>query len=65
MTHDDCRLWFAQLDDVFASVGISSQTNKFAALTTLLTEEEAYVVRDMLLFRPNRSDRNSTAVFHS
>ena len=41
MTHDDCRLWFAQLDDVFASLGISQQTNKFAALTTLLTQEEA------------------------
>ena len=23
MTHDDCRLWFAQLEDVFASLGIS------------------------------------------
>ena len=44
MTHDDCRLWFAQLEDVFASLGISSQTNKFAALTTLLTEEEAYTL---------------------
>ena len=39
MTHDDCRLWFAQLEDVFASLGISSRTNKFAAQTTLLTEE--------------------------
>ena len=37
MTHDDCRLWFAQPEDVFASLGISSQANKFAALTTLLT----------------------------
>ena len=49
MTHDDCRLWFAQLEDVFASLGISSQNNKFAALTTLLTEEEAYVVRDLTM----------------
>ena len=38
MTHDDCGLWFAQLEDVFSSLGITSQT-KFAALTTLLTEE--------------------------
>ena len=28
MTHDDCRLWFAQLEDVFASLGMSSQSNK-------------------------------------
>ena len=28
MTHDDCRLWFMQLEDVFAAQGISSQTNK-------------------------------------
>ena len=49
MTHDDCELWFAQLKDVFSSLGIASQTNKFTALTTLLTEEEAYVVRDLTL----------------
>ena len=49
MTQDDCGLWFAQLEDVFSSLGITSQTNKFAALTTLLTEEEAYVVRDLTL----------------
>ena len=54
MTHDDCQLWFAQLEDVFASVGISSQTNKFAALTTLLTEEEAYVVRDLTMMGDER-----------
>ena len=54
MTHDDCRLWFAQLEDVFASLGISSQTNKFAALTTLLTEEEAYVVRDLTMMGDER-----------
>ena len=54
MTHDDCRLWFAQLEDVFASLGISSQNNKFAALTTLLTEEEAYVVRDLTMMGDER-----------
>ena len=54
MIHDDCRLWFAQLEDVFASLGISSQTNKFAALTTLLTEEEAYVVRDLTMMGDER-----------
>ena len=54
MTHDDCRLWFAQLEDVFASLGISSQTNKFAALTTLLTDEEAYVVRDLTMMGDER-----------
>ena len=54
MTHDDCRLWFAQLEDVFAFLGISSQTNKFAALTTLLTEEEAYVVRDLTMMGDER-----------
>ena len=54
MTHDDCRLWFMQLEDVFAAHGISSQTNKFAALTTLLTEEEAYVVRDLTMMGDER-----------
>ena len=54
MTHNDCRLWFMQLEDVFASQGISSQTNKFAALTTLLTEEEAYVVRDLTMMGDER-----------
>ena len=54
MTHDDCRLWFAQLEDVFLSQGITSQINKFAALTTLLTEEEAYVVRDLTLLGNDR-----------
>ena len=54
MTHDDCRLWFMQLEDVFAAQGISSQTNKFAALTTLLTEEEAYVVRDLTMMGDER-----------
>ena len=37
------------MEDVFSSLGITSQTNKFTALTTLLTEEEAYVVRDLTL----------------
>ena len=37
ITHDDCRLLFMQLEDVFAAQGIASQTNKFAALTTLIT----------------------------
>ena len=54
MTHDDCRLWFMQLEDFFAAHGISSQTNKFAALTTLLTEEEAYVVRDLTMMGDER-----------
>ena len=49
MTHDDFHLWFMQLDDVFSSQGITSQITKFAALTTLLTEDEAYVVRDLTL----------------
>ena len=37
MTHDDCHLWFMQLEDVFSSQGITSHITKFAALTTLLT----------------------------
>ena len=54
MTHDDCRLWFMQLKDVFSAQGISSQVNKFAALTTLLTEKEAYVVRDLIMLGSER-----------
>ena len=33
---------------------MSSQTNKFAALTTLLTEEEAYVVHDLTMMGDDR-----------
>ena len=55
MTHDDCRLWFMQLQDVFSAQGISSQVNKFAGLTMLLTEEEAYVVRDLTMLGSERS----------
>ena len=54
MTHDDCRLWFMKLEDVFAAQGISSQTNKFAPFSTLLTEEEAYVVRDLTMMGDER-----------
>ena len=54
MTHDDCHLWFMQLEDVFSSQGITSQITKFAALTTLLTEDEAYVVRDLTLMGDDR-----------
>ena len=54
MTHDDCRLWFMQLEDVFAAQVISSQTNKFAGLTTLLTEEQSYVVRDLTMMGDER-----------
>ena len=54
MTHDDCHLWFMQLEDVFLSQGITSKIKKFAALTTLLTEDEAYVVRDLILMGDDR-----------
>ena len=43
-----------QLEDVFSSQGITSQITKFAALTTLLTEDEAYVVRDLTLMGDDR-----------
>ena len=46
----------------FSSLGIMSQTNNFAAITTLLTEEEAYVVRDLtLLGRERPADVFDTA----
>ena len=54
MTHDDCHRWFMQLEDVFSSQGITSHITKFAALTSLLTEEEAYVVRDLTLMGDDR-----------
>ena len=49
MTHEDIYLWFMQLEDVFVVQGIVAQVTKFAALTTLLTEEEALVVRDLTM----------------
>ena len=62
MPHDDCELWFAQLEDVFSSLGITSHINKFAALTTLLTEEETYAVHDLtLLGRERPADVFDTA----
>ena len=54
MTHDDCHIWFMQLEAVFSSQGITSQITKFAALTTLRTEDEAYVVRDLTLMGDDR-----------
>ena len=39
MTHDGCGLCFAQLEDVSSSLGITTQTNKFAGIATLLTEK--------------------------
>ena len=65
MTHDDCGLWFAQLEDVFSSLGITSQTIKFAALITLLTEDEAYVVRDLTLMGRERPADGSISPFTS
>ena len=64
MTHDVCRLWFMQLQDVFSAQGISSQVNKFAALTTLLTEEEAYVVRDLTMLGSERPADVFNGAFH-
>ncbi len=50
------------MEDVCSYLGITSQTKKFAALTTLLTEEEAYVVRDLtLLGRERPADVFDTA----
>ena len=43
-----------QLEYVFSSQGITSQITKFAALTKLLTEDEAYVVRDLTLMGDDR-----------
>ena len=54
MTHDDCHLWFMQLEDVSSSQGITSQITQFAALTTLLTDDEAYVVRGLTLMGNDR-----------
>ena len=49
MTHDDCRLWFQSLDDVFTAQGITSQINKFAAMSTLWSEDEAHMVRNLTM----------------
>ena len=65
MIYDDCRRWSMQLEDVFAAQGISSQT-KFAALTTLLTEVEAHVVRDLTMMgdeRPSKIFDAATSLF--
>ena len=43
-----------QLEDVFSSQGITSQFTKYAALTNLLTEDEANVVRDLTLMGHDR-----------
>lgn len=43
-----------QLEHVFTAQRIMPQTNKFAALTSLLTEEEAYVVCDLTVVGSDR-----------
>ena len=35
LTHEDCQLWFQQMEYVFTVQDITSQVNKLAALTTL------------------------------
>ena len=54
MTLEDCRLWCQPLEDFVTVQDITSQINKFTTLTTLLSEEEAFVIRDLTMMGEER-----------
>ena len=56
LDHDNIRLWMRQVEDVFDTMCITSQLNKFTTLTTLLSADEATVIQDLTLAQPRPDD---------
>ena len=56
LDHDNMRLWMRQVEDVFETMCITSQLNKFTTLTTLLSADEATVIQDLTLAQPRPDD---------
>ena len=54
-------MWFQQLEDFVTVQDITSQINKFAALTTLLSGEEAFVIRNLTMMGEERPANVSDA----
>lgn len=52
LDHDNVRLWIRQVEDVFATMGIDKQLDRFTTLTTLLNESEATVIQDITMAEP-------------
>ena len=52
LDHDNIRLWMRQVEDVFDTMYITSQLNKFTTLTTLLSADETTVIQDLTLSQP-------------
>ena len=56
LDHDNIRLWVRQVEDVFDTMFITSQLNKFRTLTTLLSADEATVIQDLTLAQSRPDD---------
>ena len=52
LDHDNVKLWIRQLEDVFDTMGINGQLNRFTTLTTLLNDSEAMVIQDITMSDP-------------
>ena len=56
LDHDNVQLWTRQVEDVFDTMGIDGQLNRFTTLTTLLNDSEATVIRDLTMTDPRPHD---------
>ncbi len=61
LDHDNVQLWMRQLEDVFETMGIDGQLNRFTTLTTLLNDSEATVIQDITMTDPRPQDVFSQA----
>jgi len=52
LDHDNVQLWIRQVEDVFDTMGIDGQLNRFTTLTTLLNDSEATVLQDITMSDP-------------
>ena len=56
LDHDNVRFWIRQVEDLFDTMGIISQLNRFTTLTTLLSASEATVIQDLTMSEPRPDD---------
>ena len=56
MDHDNVLLWIRQVDDVFDTMRIDEQLNRFTTLTTFLNDSEATVIQDLTMTDPRPHD---------
>lgn len=56
LDHDNVQLWIRQVEDVFDTMGIDGQLNRFTTLTTLLNDLEATAIQDLTMTDPRPRD---------